>query len=226
MRRSPARALWPVALGTAACAGGFDLGAPIADPDALARRAREASDATAPTHLVFAWDYADERGNITGDGAARVNPPDRFRLDLFATGEGSLRATLVDGRLATSGDLEGVDLPPSVFLYAMAGVFRPGDTSPSGGFESGDLRVLEFEAPSGRTRYFRFSGDRLLRVEERRGSRRERWIELEWGEDPAWPSAADYRDATAATGVRWRLRSATVQARPYEERIYVLPNPL
>ncbi|WP_419166421.1 hypothetical protein [Candidatus Palauibacter sp.] len=226
MRRVPGRALWPVLLGSAACTGGFELGAPIADAEEVASRARAASGAEQPTRVEFEWEYADERGSFKGDGVARVNPPDRFRLDLFSTGEGSLQATLVDGDLATSGDLEGVELPPSVFLYAMAGVFRPGDAPPASGFESDDLRVLEFEAGEGRRRYFHLSGDRLTRVEERLGPRRERWIELDWGADPGWPSEAEYRDAVEETGVRWRLVSATAESRPYEERFYVLPNPI
>lgn len=232
MSRGPARPLrppWPlvpVLLFGAGCAGGLDFGSPIADPHDLARRARAVSGTEEPTRIVFGWDYTGERGDLRGDGVARVNPPDRFRLDLFGAGEGSLQATLVDGRLATSGDLEGVELPPSVFLYAMTGIFRPGDAPPSGGFQNGDLRVLGYEAPEGRARYFYLTDDRLTRVEERRGSRRERWIELAWGADPAWPTSADYRDATTGSGVRWRLRSATVQPRPYEERFYVLPIPV
>ncbi|MXW55802.1 MAG: hypothetical protein F4Z59_03695, partial [Gemmatimonadales bacterium] len=191
----------------------------------VARRARASSGTEQPMHVVFTWEYAGESGNFRGDGAARVNPPDRFRLDLFSTGEGSLQATLVDGVLSTSGDIEGVELPPTVFLYAMAGVFRPGDAPPAAGYEIPGSSVLEFAVEGGATRSYYLDEGRLTRLEERRAGRRERWIELEWGSDRRWPREARYRDIVDSSGVLWELVSATAQAQPYDEELYVLPIP-
>ena len=221
------RAFWPLLLlPLAACGGGFERGTALPDAEEVARRARASSGTEQPMHVIFRWEYAGESGSFRGDGAARVNPPDRFRLDLFSTGEGSLQATLVDGVLATSGDLEGVELPPTVFLYAMAGVFRPGEMPPARGSEVRGLRVLEFAIEGGATRSYYLEGGRLTRLDERRGGRRERWIELEWGSDPRWPREARYRDNVDSSGVRWELLSATAQSQPYDEENYVLPIPL
>ncbi|WP_419161936.1 hypothetical protein [Candidatus Palauibacter sp.] len=234
----PARpVLWPLilALGAAACGGGSRLDTPIPDAEDVARRVREASAVEHPTHVIFEWEYADESGSFRGDGVARVNPPDRFRLDLFSTGEGSLQATLVDGVLTTSGDLEGVDLPPIVFLYAMAGVFRPGEDAPRAGFAAPGRQApaagseipglqLEFEAEGGTRRYFDFVDGRLTRVEERSGRRRERWIELAWGSDSVWPREARYTDEVTESGVRWELLSTRVEPQLFDEGFYVLPN--
>ena len=207
------------------CAGGFEVGTPMPDAEEVARRARANSGTEAPMHVVFSWDYVGESGSFRGDGAARVNPPDRFRLDLFSTGDGSLQATLVDGVLVTSGDLGGVELPPTVFLYAMAGIFRPGPILPSRGIETPELRILEYPVEGGATRSYYLGDGRLTRLEERRAGRRERWIELEWGSDPRWPREARYRDLVDSSGVHWELQSATAQSQPYDEEHYVLPIP-
>lgn len=224
MKGKRSRALiWPLLALSGACGGGFERGEPIPNADGLALRLRESTGALAPTHVVFEWEYADERGNFRGEGSARVNPPDLFRLDLFATGEGAMQATLVDGRLDVAGDLEGIQLPPSVFLYAMAGVFRPGAGALLGGFKSRDLEVLEFAGGAGTRLSFVVSRDRLTRVEERRDGRLERRIEIEWGADPTWPLEARYRDIVRRNGVRWELESSSAKREPYDATIYVLP---
>lgn len=203
------------------CAGGFETGEPLSDPGAVAARAAEASGADRPVRVIFQWEYADERGNLRGDGVARVNPPARFRLDLFSTAEGSMRAALVDDALDVGGDLEDVELPPPAFLYAMTGVFRPGSGAPSEGFTNGPYEVVGYPVPDGGVRHFYLEGGRLVRVEERRDGRLERRIELEWGEDSVWPSEARYRaDVDPRTRVRWALERVVPQNEPFEDEIY------
>jgi hypothetical protein len=207
------------------CAASLQRGSPLADPAAVAARARESSGAERPSWVRFEWEYADKRGNLMGDGVSRVNPPDSFRLDLFTTGEGSMIAVLVDDRLETLGQIEDVELPAPVFLYAMAGIFRPGNTLPTAGFESDGAEVLEYPAPDGGTRYFFFREGRLVRLEERRGNRLERRIEIEWGPDPAWPSDARYRDDLTPNRVRWELVEVRVRDTRWPAEDYVLDSP-
>lgn len=208
------------------CAGGVEMGEPLADPDAVAAHAAEASGATRPARVIFRWEYADERGNLRGDGVGRVNPPDRFRLDLFSTGEGSMRAALVDGTLSTGGDLEDVELPPPAFLYAMTGVFRPGAGAPAEGFRSGPYEVVGYAVSDRAMRRFYLLDGRLTRVEERRDGRLERRIELEWGEDATWPREARYRDdGDRPNRVRWELVRSVPQAEPFAEDIYDVAPP-
>jgi hypothetical protein len=209
-----------IAMSLAACAGGMQRGEPLADPEGIAATAVERTGAPAPVRVVFDWEYADDRGRLRGDGAARVNPPDRFRLDLFSTAEGSMSAALVDGELAVSGQIEDVQLPPPTFLYAMTGVFRPGPGGLVEGFRSGDLEVLAYPADGDGVRYFYFSMGRLLRVEERAGTRMLRRIELEWGEDPSWPREARYRDDVTPSVVRWALQRAIQQEERFSDEIY------
>lgn len=216
----PAAAL--LAIGLAACGGGFQRGAPLADPSAIAASARAATGTASPVRIVFEWEYADGRGNLRGDGAARVNPPDRFRLDLFSTAEGSMQAVLVDDRLDTSGRIEGVELPPPAFMYAMTGVFRPGPGEPAEGFASGGYEVVAYPADGDAMRYFYLLDGKLHRVEERRDGRLRRRIELEWGEHTEWPREARYRDDVTPSVVRWELQRVVPQADPFDEVIYVL----
>jgi len=211
-----------LALG-AACAGGLARGAPLADVAGIAATVRTGSGVSQPTHIIFDWDYADSRGPLRGEGAARVNPPDLFRLDLFSSGNGSLSAVLVDDRVRSDGELEDFQLPPPAFLYAMAGVFRPGSDVPRGGFESGEYRVLEYAGEGGSQVYFYLSGERLTRVEERRGARVERRIEITWGPDPHWPREARYRDDVNENRVRWELVRLRTQPEPYASDTYELP---
>ncbi len=220
-RRATARAL--ALLGVAGCGGVAPRGEPLADPASVAESAREATSVAGPTRVVFEWEYADERGNLRGEGAARINPPDRFRLDLFSTGEGSLVAVLVDGRLATSGDLEDVDLPPPPLLYAMAGVFRPGAAAPASGFRSGDLEVLAYPSAGAEVRYYYFESGRLVRVEDREGARLRRRIEIAWGTDPTWPREARYRDDVTPTRVRWELERTVAREEAWDDEVFSIP---
>ncbi len=214
-------ARWPIVALCLGCAGGFETGEPLSDPAGVAARAAEATGAARPVRVIFRWEYADERGNLRGDGVGRVNPPDRFRLDLFSTGEGSMRAVLVDDQLRTGGDLQDVELPPPAFLYAMTGVFRPGSRTPSEGFSSGPYEVVGYAVSDRAVRRFYLLDGRLARVEERRDGRLERRIELEWGEDPVWPREARYRDDVAPRSrVRWELVRAVPQTQPFDDGIY------
>ncbi len=208
----------------AACGGGFQRGTPLVDPGQIAVDAQAATRVETSMRVLFAWDYVDERGTLRGEGAARANAPDLFRLDLFTTAEGSMAAALVEDELNYSGDLEGVELPPAAFLYAMAGVFRPGPSSPSGGSAIEGYQVLEYPAESGGSRFFYLLNGRLSRVEERRADRLVRRIELVWGSNPDWPQEATYRDdVEPRTRVRWELTEVLPQANPYRDEIYVLP---
>lgn len=210
---APSRWLSALAVLAAGCAApGPEAGTPLDDPAMAAERLRQRSTVEAPALVRFRWEYADRQGRLSGDGVARVNPPDHFRLDLFSSAEGSLSASLVDGELATLGQIEDVELPPPGFLYAMAGVFRPGSENPTAGYRSNGEEVLEYRR-EGRLRRYRFREGRLVGVEESDGRRSLRRIESSWNAEGPWPQAAEYDDRIAPSRVRWDL----VESRPAEE---------
>lgn len=207
------------------CAGALETGPSLADPAAVAAELRRGTEVGEPARILFRWEYGDEQGRLRGDGVARVNPPDSFRLDLFSSGEGSMSVALTAAGLVTLGEIEELELPSPPFMYAMAGVFRPGVERPSRGFEGEEGRVLVFDAGRERSRFFFFAAGRLVRMEERSGSRRIRWIEVEWGPDGAWPRRAEYRDEIRPRRVRWTLEEAANVPERWESELYDLGPP-
>ncbi len=209
------------------CAGGINTGPPISDPEAVARTAMARPSASEPTFLRFEWQYGDRQGRVSGDGVARFSPTDSIRLDLFASGDMSMAVALADSRLSVLGEIEDVELPPLSFLYAMAGIFRPGAAAPVGGFEGdegGD--VLVFETDSGSLIYYFLTPEhRLARVEEQVGGRTTRRLKLTWPRDggPApWPRKAEYRDLQAPNRVEWSLESTEPVPGGFAPHIYDL----
>lgn len=248
MTRLPIIAVGLVALSAAvaaACAPPPETGPPVDDPAALADRAAAASGPAAPSRVRFRWEYADEKGRLTGEGVARVNPPDSFRLDLFSSAEGSMAAALVDGRLSTLGQIEDVELPAPPFLYGMAGLFRPGAAQPAAGFRVDGEVVLVYRVSEGTERRVRLREGRIVEMEERDGRRTLRRIRVSWpetqarddgpgeaedgaGDAPegqrlgAWPVEAEYRDHVAPSRVRWTLEESRTVEAPFPGEIYEL----
>lgn len=227
------RGRWEAALGgpgglalaaslVAGCAsGGIPGGPPLTDPAEVARGARAESGADRPVRIRFRWEYGDENGRLGGDGVARINPPDSFRLDLFTTGEGSMAVVMADDSLSTLGEIRDVELPSAPLLYAMAGVFRPGAAPLAGGRRAEAGVVLEYDA-GGTTRLFQLRDDRLVRVEERDGSRLVRRIAVEWPDAGDWPRRAEFRDLEAPRRVTWDLQEVQSPSDPFPTDIYDL----
>lgn len=228
-QRTRARAKWTSRRLVAAaggllggCAAGtLASGPPLPDPTGTAVRLAERTAPDRPAEVRFHWEYGDERGRLSGEGVARVNPPDSFRLDLFTSGEGSMQVALTADGLVTLGEIEDLELPPPPLLYAMSGVFRPGTEAPVRGFRSGEEEVLAYEK-EGATWFFSFRDDRLRWVEERAGSRLLGRVRLEW-EEGRWPRMADYREyEERPRRVRWRLDTARTLSESHPPEIYDL----
>lgn len=209
------------------CAGGGQL-VPLDDPTAVARRASVGTTPARPHHVTLAWEYADERGAVEGDGVLRYNPPDSLRLDLFlSSGDASMAAALVpEEGLRVAGQVENVQLPPPPFLYASAGILRPGTGEPREAFRGpeGDTVLIYGSAAESALRV-RTEAGRLVEVEERRDGRTVRRTRLTWPEDTAaaWPAEAEYRDHELGRRARWRLGETRVMNEPFSPEIYDLP---
>jgi hypothetical protein len=191
----------------------------------VASRVRQESGIEGPSRVEFRWEYGDEKGTLRGEGVGRINPPDRFRIDFFSTGEGSMAAVLAGDTLSTLGQIEDVQLPSPPLMYAMAGVFRPGAAVATRGFEQGEEQVLVYETPGRPSRLFVVREGRLVRVEERQAGRLIRRVELEWEEGIEWPREAEYRDNVTPSRARWRLDDVRATAEPFPARIYDLDRP-
>lgn len=226
--RAPAGGAAAVGLAAAllagCAAGSASSRAPLDDPAAAAARARRAAGPARPYRVRLAWEYTDERGPVEGDGVLRYNPTDSLRLDLFGPGGGNMSVALAGSGLRSVGQIQDVRLPPPAFLYASAGIFRPGHDAPRRGYRSDGAEVLVYAARGGGSLRFRFRDGRLQRVEALRDGRVLREADLEWRDGSApWPSEAEYRDRTRASRARWRLEGARAAETPFPREIYDLP---
>lgn len=209
------------------CAGaGASDGPPLGNPAETATAAREAGGPDAPHRLEISWEYTDERGPVSGDGVLRYNPSDSLRLDLFGPGGGSMSVALAGSGLRTVGQIEDVQIPPPAFLYASAGIFRPGSPAPERGYRSGEADVLVYPSEGGGELRFHVEDGRLRRVEEVRDGRVLRGARLEWGDGASvWPSSAEYRDRTEGSRARWTIEDVRVADGPFPPDIFDLPPP-
>lgn len=214
-------------LTAAGCATGIETGLPLDDPDSLARRAMDRRAAETAALLRFDWRYGDRKGQVSGDGVARFTPTDRIRLDLFAPGDLAMAVALTPGGLSVLGEIEDVELPPLAFLYAMAGIFRPGDLTLVEGYEGKDgSDILVFKGPAESLIYYFVRPDlRLSRVEEQMDGRTTRRLNITWSTEAdqvAWPEKAEYRDYQAPNRVRWDLDSSEEAPSGFPPGIYDL----
>ena len=209
-------------VGFLACTAPVETGPPIADPASTAARLLERSGADEASFVRFGWTYGDLRGDVEGDGAARFNPPDSLRLDLFTSGDVAMAIALAGERLTSLGEIEDVEVPPRPFLFAMAGLFRPDSGTVPRGFEVDGDTVLVYGAEAARLYFFARQG-RLVKVEERRNGRLRRRVELSWQDEASWPSEAEFRDLERPSRVRWTILSARVE-QPFPADIFDLPN--
>jgi hypothetical protein len=143
-----------VAATVAGCSGaGAPAGSPVADPDAAAAELQTATRPGAPLQVTFAWSLDEAGSRLRGRGVARLEAPERIRLDLFGPrGETYLAAALVGDtfHLPAAVPAEQVVLPPPALLWAAVGVVRP----------STDSRLLDAATANGQL---------VLRYSERNG---------------------------------------------------------
>lgn len=163
-----------------ACGGG-SLGtpAPILDTDRAVRQARLENPFPNTSQVIFQWSVREPDLRLEGMGVARLQHPDRARLDLFMeNGEAVLAASLVEDQLRAREGTQLQVVPSPALLWAGLGVFRPGEGATLLGaddFEDGTVRLryrfvdgdeLHYELRSGRvTRAeLRHEGDAVHRV--------------------------------------------------------------
>ena len=204
------------------CAPAIESGPPITNPADLAARVRGETGVSVPVTLRFDWRYADRRGDVGGQGVGRYNPPDSLRVDLFTSGDVAMAIAVAGGELRSLGEIEDVEIPGLEFIYAMAGLFRPGD-GVAEGYMAGSDSVLVYGGGSNRKIYFYVRDGRLRRVEERIRGRTVQRVNLEWDGSASWPSEAEYRNLEERSRVRWRVEEITNHEESHPGHVYDLP---
>jgi hypothetical protein len=126
--------------------------------------------------IVFDWRVREGLLSASGEGAARLAPPDSARLDLFlAGGFGSSHAILIGDTLyAPGGDRIRQMLPPPPLLWASVGRLAVPPSTDTTTRAIGDT----LRADIGRDPVWRvtFVGDRLARLERIENGRVAEWI--------------------------------------------------
>ena len=205
--------LVPSMLTTMGCAGSALQSAPAlprADLDAQVRIAGEASRIARPVQLTFAWRAREPDFRDSGIGVARVEPPDKARLDLFLdNGETAAIVALVGDDLRAPAALPLELVPPPALLWAALGVFRPGTgVETLEGRRTDTAMELRFGLPGGNLLRFRMHDLRVVEAAVLRdGAVVERVVVAGSGEESAYPAEATYRNLRDYRELELRLES-------------------
>lgn len=176
----------------AACAGTLKATG-VPDP-AIARAALDSTAPTQPLRIVFDWRMRERDGRFHGKGVARVEPPDRARIDLFGPrGDGLLSAAMVDGTVRMPPSRQTVDLPPAPMMWAVLGVVEPPDGAQLVSTAQKGDRVQLLYLDGGRRLRYDLDRGRLRGVQWDGPGNRRYTVQLE-GDSLRVPSRAVYRD--------------------------------
>lgn len=197
------------------------LGCAGRTPDAVdpgaAQPVIQATAPDRPLRAIFQWRILDGGARFSGEGAGRIEPPYRSRLDLFGPrGEGYLSAALVGAELRLPGPDEDV-LPPPAMMWAVLGVVRPPEDAVLRRLRREDgATELHYTVEQSRLRYRVVDG--RLRSAEWRGGGRRMVVELT-GVMEGLPAAAAYRDWSRNTELHIELETVE-EVEPYPSEIW------
>jgi hypothetical protein len=175
----------------------------------LAASASAASAPDAPYRIVFEWSLNEPSMRIQGRGVARIEPPYRARLDLFArNGERVTAAALVDGEFRLPEGLPNL-LPPPTLFWGALGVFRPdaGMGLAGGNWRSDGTAELRYLPGEAAEMTFRLNGNAIQEIVIARGGRTTEDLRLRRGEGERFPREATYRDLTRTRELRMTIES-------------------
>lgn len=184
--------------------------APSPAASAAALAVEEATRITTASRLVFAWRAQEPDFRGSGTGVARVEPPDKARLDLFLdNGEVAATAALVGDDLRIPAELPGELVPPPALFWAALGVFRPGSGATLIEARGGNGTMqLGYRLPMGDRVRFRLRGHAVAdAVVLSDGAVVERMEASEPRPGSGYPAEATYRNLQDYRELRLRLET-------------------
>lgn len=212
----------------ASCAASSPDPVPVARPDALADRLREAGAPGEPKLIEFRWRYRGHEGHISGEGGVRFNPPDSVRLDLLGPGWSGVQSAVMLGDETYYIGEQRIVLPPPTFIWALFGVFKPPRGVAPEGTRRGERTQLAYQLGTFERIVFEFDGSgRLIGAERRVRGRVVQVIEVRparRSEDAAgwtWPAEARFRDLGEFNEVRVEVTEIR-DHEPFERRIFIV----
>jgi hypothetical protein len=192
------------------CAGGPppEEARPL-DAGQLAQNAERLSALDSPYRLVFEWALNEPGMRVQGRGVARIEPPYRARVDLFArNGERITSAALVDGEMRVPEGLPSI-LPQPTMLWASLGVFRPerGMGLAGGRWQRDGMAELRYQPVEGSDLLVRLTQNRVQEMVHRTNGQSVEDLRLELSEGDRFPRRATYRDLNQTRELRMTLES-------------------
>jgi hypothetical protein len=161
-----------------------------------------------PLRIEFAWSAIEPGARMSGRGLARVEPPYRARLDLFAdNGEHVAAAVLEGDNLRVAADAQ-TSIPPAPLLWGALGVYRPGSGGVLAGgrvYPEGDIE-LTYRIPEGQLQY-RLRDDLVERIDILGGGGTVEELALARGDGERFPRRATYRHLVEVRELQITLES-------------------
>ncbi len=193
--------------------------APAVDVRRAVASATEANPFPHAARVTFSWSIREPNLRIGGSGVARLEPPDRARLDLFlGNGQSVLAVALVDDdlRAPLGTPLQVVPSPP--LLWASLGVFRPGDGVTLLGAEERDEALrLRYRLSDGDELTYQIRDGKLTGVELRRDGNALHEVSLEREVDWELPREATYRNLASFRELKVTVESVeNVESHPFD----------
>lgn len=169
---------------------------PVDDARQELERIGETNRLERPTQLFFDWSAQEPDFRGSGQGVARLEPPDRARLDLFLdNGEQVAEAVLVGDELRIPPWVEVRMIPPPPLLWASLGVFRPGPGAELIEVRGQSQLNAEYRLPDGLQLRFSIEGRRVVGASVRDGDDVIRTLSVaETDPGARFPAEATYRD--------------------------------
>ena len=190
-------ALGVVFVSTACGGGSLGTPAPILDTEQAVRQARLDNPFPNTSQVIFQWNVREPDLRLEGMGVARLQNPDRARLDLFMeNGEAVLAASLVGDQLRAREGTQLEVVPSPALLWAGLGVFRPGEGATllaADAFDDGTIRLRYRLADGDELRYKLRSG-LVTRAELCHDGDAVHWVSVSREGGAELPTEAVYRN--------------------------------
>ena len=188
---------------------------PVGDPEGAAIELRDQTGLESPLRIVFEWHLNDGGQRVEGRGVARVEPPDKARLDLFLdNGETVVSAALVGGELRLPPGSPDDILPPADLMWGALGIFRPqGDTRLLGGDRlEGEALRLRYGYTDGREIHYSMVAGVLSALELLDGGRVVQRVDVAPERVARYPVEVTYRNLAEFRELRLVRESLDVVA--------------
>ena len=193
-----------------ACGGSLpESPAPTVDAQQVVAAATDGNPFPRASRVVFKWSIREPNLRVGGNGVARLEPPDRARLDLFlGNGQSVLAVALVDDDLRVPAGTPMQVVPSPPLLWASLGVFRPGDGVTLLGAEERDESVrLRYGLGNGDELWYQIRDGKLTGVELLHDGSAVHRVSLEREEGSELPREATYRNLASFTELKITVES-------------------